>query len=250
MTNDAPPIGQDIPRKEGKTMPEVIDFHAHILPHMDHGSGRAATASDQLAIIQQAGVTKVCATSHFYPQDILPEVFLGERRKSLEAALRAYGYGPRPRILLGAEVLICQGLENMEGLRDLCIDGTDILLLEMPFTHEDWGHDLYRTVHEIREQGITPVLAHVERYPRESIERLFDMGLYGQMNCNSLTKLFKPKHLLCWVEDGKIVAFGSDLHGHDPKSYAPFIKVMNTYKEHADRIMRTTAQLLKNAREY
>ena len=34
------------------------------------------------------------------------------------------------------------------------------------------------------------------------------------------------------------------------KSYAPFIKVMNIYKEHADRIMRTTAQLLKNAKEY
>jgi tyrosine-protein phosphatase YwqE len=94
------------------------------------------------------------------------------------------------------------------------------------------------------------VLAHVDRYPLTSIERLFDMGLYGQMNCNSLTKLFKPKHLLRWVEDGKIVAFGSDLHGHDPKSYVPFIKVMNTYKEHADRIMRTTAHLLKHAKEY
>jgi protein-tyrosine phosphatase len=231
-------------------MSEVIDFHAHILPRMDHGSDRTATAADQLAIIQQAGVTKVCATSHFYPQDILPEVFLEERKKSLELTLRAYGYGPRPRILLGAEVLICQGLENMEGLRDLCIAGTDIMLLEMPFTHEDWGHDLYHTVHEIQKQGITPVLAHVDRYPLASIERLFDMGLYGQMNCNSLAKLFKPKHLLRWVEDGKIVAFGSDLHGHDPKSYAPFIKVMNTYKEHADRIMRTTAQLLKNAKEY
>ncbi len=231
-------------------MSEVIDFHAHILPHMDHGSGRAATASEQLAIIQQAGVTKVCATSHFYPQDILPEVFLEERRKSLEIALRTYGYGPRPRILLGAEVLICQGLEHMEGLRELCIDGTDIMLLEMPFTHGNWGHDLYHTVHEIQQQGITPVLAHVDRYPRESIEQLFDMGLYGQINCDSLTKVFKPKHLLRWIEDGKIVAFGSDLHGCDPKSYAPFTKVMNTYKDHAERIMRTTAQLLKNAREY
>ena len=217
---------------------------------MDHGSGRAATAADQLAMTQQAGVTKVCATSHFYPQDILPEVFLEERKQSLERALRAYGYGPRPRILLGAEVLICQGLENMEGLQGLCVEGTNVLLLEMPFIHEDWGHGLYHTVHEIQKQGINPVLAHVDRYPRESIERLFDMGLYGQINCDSLTKVFKPKHLLRWIEDGKIVAFGSDLHGSDPKSYLPFTKVMNTYKDHAERIMRTTAQLLKNAREY
>jgi protein-tyrosine phosphatase len=177
-------------------------------------------------------------------------VFLRERRQSLENALRAYGYAPRPRILLGAEVLICQGLENMEGLHGLCVEGTNVMLLEMPFTHGDWGRELYRTVHEIMKQGINPVLAHVDRYPRESIERLFDMGLYGQINCDSLTKLFKPKHLLRWIEDGKIVAFGSDLHGCDPKGYAPFTKVMNTYSDHVTRIMRTTALLLKNAKEY
>ena len=244
------PIGQDAPRKEGNAMAEVIDFHAHILPHMDHGSRRVSTSVDQLAIMQQAGVSKVCATSHFYPQDVLPEVFIEERLRSLEHALRSYGYGPRPRILLGAEVLICQGLENMEGLKDLCVEGTDILLLEMPFTHGDWGRDLYHTVHEIRKKGITPVLAHVDRYPKKSIEQLFDMGLYGQINCDSLTKMFKPKHLLRWVEDGKIVAFGSDLHGSEPKSYVPFTKVMNTYSDHAARIMRTTAKLLQNAKEY
>ena len=250
MTNDILPSGRISEGKKGNTMSEVIDFHAHILPHMDHGSGSSATATGQLTLMQMAGVTKVCATSHFYPQDILPEVFLEERRHSLESALRAYGRGPRPRILLGAEVLICQGLENMEGLRELCVEGTNVMLLEMPFTHGNWGRDLYRTVYEIQKQGIHPVLAHVDRYPRESIEQLFDMGLYGQINCDSMAKVFKPKHLLRWLEDGKIVAFGSDLHGHEPKSYAPFTKVMNTYSDHFTRIMRTTDQLLKNAKEY
>ena len=244
------PIGQDAPRKEGNAMAEVIDFHAHILPHMDHGSRRTSTSVDQLTIMQQAGVSKVCATSHFYPQDVLPDVFLEERRQSLERALRSYGDAPRPRILLGAEVLICQGLENMEGLTGLCVEGTDILLLEMPFTRGDWGRELYRTVHEIRKKGITPVLAHVDRYPKHSIEQLFDMGLCGQINCDSLSKVFKPKHLLRWVESGRIVAFGSDLHGNDPKGYAPFTKVMSTYADHVARIMETTARLLQNATEY
>lgn len=231
-------------------MAELIDFHAHILPHMDHGSKRTAVAADQLAIIQQAGVGMVCATSHFYPQDVLLDVFLEDRRDSLQQALKAYGYGPRPRVLLGAEVLICQGLENMDGLSRLCVEGTNVLLLEMPFTHGDWDHGLYHTVHEIQNQGINPILAHVDRYPRESVERLFDMGLYGQINCDSLSKLFKPKHLLRWIEDGKIVAFGSDLHGSDPKSYAPYVKVVSTMTDHADRIMRTTATLLKDAKRY
>ena len=231
-------------------MSEVIDFHAHILPHMDHGSGSTATATGQLALMQMAGVTGVCATSHFYPQDVLPEVFLSERMQSLSHLLKTYGAAPRPRIHLGAEVLICSGLENMDGLRDLCIEGTNVMLLEMPFTHGNWSRDLYRTVYEITKQGINPVLAHVDRYPRESIEQLFDMGLYGQINCDSMAKVFKPKHLMRWIEDGKIVALGSDLHGSHPKSYVPFTKVTGNLKEQSDRIMRTTAELLKNAKKY
>lgn len=231
-------------------MAELIDFHAHILPHMDHGSGRTTTAVDQLALIGKAGVTTVCATSHFYPQDILPEVFLEERQISLRSLLKGLGPAPRPRILLGAEVLVCAGLENMEGLRDLCVEGTNVMLLEMPFTHDDWDHGLYHTVHEIQNLGINTVLAHVDRYPMESIERLFDMGLYGQINCDSLAKVFKPKHLLRWIEEGKIVAFGSDLHGSDPKSYAPFTKVMSNMTDHVGHIMRTTATLLKDAKRY
>ena len=229
---------------------ELIDFHAHILPHMDHGSSRTATAKEQLALIHSAGVKTVCATSHFYPQDVLPEVFIEERRASLKTLLTAMAGAKRPTIHLGAEVLICKGLENMEGLEKLCVEGTDVMLLEMPFTHGDWDQSLYNTVREIKKQGINPVLAHVDRYPKESIEELFDMGLYGQINCDSLVKLFKPKHLLRWIEDGKIVAFGSDLHGNNPKSYAPFTKVMSTMTDHVDHIMRTTATLLKDAKRY
>ena len=228
----------------------MIDLHSHLAYGFDDGAVDREVCCRMLEAYAAGGVTTVCATSHFYPQDILPEVFLEEREDSLKLLLKGYGHGRRPSILLGAEVLICQGLENMEGLRDLCVQGTDVMLLEMPFTHGDWDRSLYNTVREIKKQGINPVLAHVDRYPKESIEELFDMGLYGQINCDSLVKLFKPKHLLRWIEDGKIVAFGSDLHGNNPKSYAPFTKVMSTMTDHVDHIMRTTATLLKNAKRY
>ncbi|MBP3665469.1 MAG: hypothetical protein J6K29_00310 [Clostridia bacterium] len=231
-------------------MSELLDFHAHILPHMDHGSRHTETATAQLSLMAKAGVGTVCATSHFYPQDILPEVFLEERQKSLQLLLRAHGKANRPEILLGAEVLICAGLENMEGLRELCVEGTDVLLLEMPFTKDDWDHSLYHTVHEILMQGIRPVLAHVDRYPPHAIEQMFDMGLYGQVNCDALSKLFKPKHLLRWMEEGKIVALGSDLHGAEEKAYTPFTKVLRTMPEQSERIMRTAHTLLKQAKRY
>jgi protein-tyrosine phosphatase len=229
---------------------ELIDFHAHILPHMDHGSSRTATAKGQLTLIQSAGVKTVCATSHFYPQDVLPEVFIEERRASLKTLLAAMGAAKRPNIYLGAEVLICKGLENMEGLERLCVEGTDVLLLEMPFTHDTWDNDLFRTVHEMKKKGYRIVLAHVDRYPSDLIEEMFDMGVQGQINVGSLNKLFKPKQLMRWIDEGSIVALGSDLHGCDPKAYAPFTKVVGSLGERAERIMRTTEAMLKSAKKY
>jgi protein-tyrosine phosphatase len=229
---------------------ELIDFHAHILPHMDHGSSRTATAKEQLTLIQSAGVKTVCATSHFYPQDVLPEVFIEERRASLKTLLTAMGAAKRPNIYLGAEVLICKGLENMEGLERLCVEGTDVLLLEMPFTHDTWDNDLFRTVHELKKKGYRIVLAHVDRYPADLIEEMFDMGVQGQINADSLNKLFKPKQLMRWIDEGNIVALGSDLHGCDPKSYAPFTKVVSSMADRTERIMRSTEALLQGAKKY
>lgn len=229
---------------------ELLDFHAHILPHMDHGSTRTETGKAQLALIHEAGVQTVCATSHFYPQDILPAVFLENRRRSLKGLLQAYGDAPRPRILLGAEVLICPGMEEMEDLEKLCVEGTNILLLEMPFTKHTWDRALFRTAYEIKKRGLTPVLAHVDRYPAELIETLFDMDLYGQLNANSLTGLIKPKHLLRWMEAGRIVALGSDLHGKDPKSYTHFTKVLKNYPAQSEAMMSRAAALLKDAKRY
>ena len=229
---------------------ELIDFHAHILPHMDHGSSRTVTAMEQLTLIQSAGVKTVCATSHFYPQDVLSEVFIEERKASLKTLLAAMGPAKRPGIHLGAEVLICKGLENMEGLEKLCVEGTDVLLLEMPFTHDSWDNDLFHTVLEMKKKGYRIVLAHVDRYPPNLIEEMFDMGVQGQINTGSLSKLFKPKPLLRWIDEGNIVALGSDLHGCNPKSYAPFTKVVSSMTDRVERIMRSTEALLQSAKKY
>ena len=101
-----------------------------------------------------------------------------------------------------------------------------------------------------RKQGIRMVLAHVDRYPADLIEGLFDMGLMGQLNADSLHKLFKPKHLLRWIDEGSIVALGSDLHGCDPKSYVPFSKTVSGMAERMERVMTATAALVKDAKKY
>lgn len=229
---------------------EILDFHAHILPHMDHGSGRTEDGKKQLELIQTAGVQTVCATSHFYPQEILPSVYLENRKASLRNLLHAYGDAPRPRIIPGAEVLICPGMEEMEGLESLCLEGTNVLLLEMPFTKERWDQGLFRTARRIAERGIHPVFAHVDRYPPYLVEMLFDMEFTGQINAPALTGLFKPRHLLRWIEEGYVVALGSDLHGSDPKRYAPLIKLIKSRPHLCETVMARTAELLRDAKRY
>lgn len=229
---------------------ELIDFHAHILPHMDHGSRHTETACEQLSLMHAAGIDTVCATSHFYPHNTLPDEFLKNRDFNRDHLFRAFGDAPRPTLLMGAEVLICPDLDKMEGIERLCVEGTRILLLEMPFDAKLWDKALHHTIRNLVRKDILPVLAHVDRYPRESIAELFEYGLLGQVNASALDRFFKPKYLLDWIDDGHIVALGSDLHGSDPKSYAPYTKFVRSMPARAEMIMEATANLLAEAIRY
>lgn len=226
---------------------KLIDFHSHILPRLDHGSRSSQVSMGQLRLITDAGVDTVCATSHFYPQEVLAHRFLEARDAAFERLLEVYGEQPRPRIVLGAEVLICEGLDQMEGLEALCLEGTKVLLLEMPFSAGAWTPRLYNTVEEIAERGLVPVFAHVDRYPAKLVERLFDMGFSAQVNASSLDRFFKPRHLLRWIDEGVITALGSDLHGDKAEAYLPYIKVCDSLKEKTAQIMAETEKLLSTA---
>ena len=228
-----------------------IDFHSHILPHLDHGSGSRETSASQLAMMQAAGTQVVCATSHFYPQRALLDAFLKKREESLGALLSRVADAPRPRILLGAEVLICEGLENMEGLHRLCLEGTNLLLLEMPFVKGDaWTPKLYNTAEEILQKGIQPVLAHVDRYPKKAVEPLLKKGMLAQVNADGLCRRMGRRHLMEWIEQGLVVALGSDLHEAPPDGYRAWYRVMTTMPEQFRTIMERTEKLVEGAVRY
>lgn len=115
--------------------PMRIDFHAHILPHADHGCDGVPTARRQLDLMRAAGIGAAVAVAHFYPHRHTAAVFLRRRDNGMNLLHSALREGD-PRILAGAEVLLCAGLEHMEGLERLSIAGSGgVLLLELPYTH-------------------------------------------------------------------------------------------------------------------
>lgn len=220
---------------------DVVDFHSHILPAADHGSDSVETSLKQLKLASDDGITRIIATPHFYPHKHTLEKFL-QKREECAKSLSDVCDGSLPTVKLGAEVLLCQGLEKLQSLDKLCLCGTDYLLLELPFS--DFRQEYCYTVEKILKSGFKIVLAHVDRYPKENIEQLIDVGIdMLQVNADSLDKLFKPKHILEWAKNGKVVALGSDIHGNDAKAYKRFTKAKAVLGDSLEFIAQKSDQI-------
>lgn len=188
----------------------TLDSHAHILPRCDHGSDGVDTSLRQLAMAGEAGVRTVCATPHFYPQKESVECFLARRQRSWEQ-LWPHLTGEEPKIELGAEVLICDGIEHMEGLPRLCRSGTRELLLEMPFYR--WPQSIWDTLYRLLERRVVQiVLAHADRYPPEDIQQLIREGVPLQLNAECLTRIWSRGRYIRWIEQDAVCFLGSDIH--------------------------------------
>ena len=226
----------------------VTDFHTHILPGVDHGSYDLSTSLEQIRQIAAAGVDRVVATSHFYPTQLAVDEFLKKRNEACGRLLNAASGKCHLEVALGAEVLICPGIDEMEGLERLCVEGTKVLLLEMPM-HNTWSDELLYTVENITELGIIPVMAHIDRYPAENVEMLMELDVKAQINTGMFGKLFfnMPKNILEYIRSGQVVAIGSDIHKTEEKQYKAFKKALNSLGDYTGEIMCRTDELLDGA---
>lgn len=199
---------------------DIVDFHSHILPGVDHGSEDLNTSILQLDIAKNSSVNRILATSHFYPAQHNVLDFLQMRDKAAKELITAKG-ADLPEIKLGAEVLICDGLERLPDLSKLCFQGTNYIMIELPFF--EFTENMAATIEAISEQGLNVILAHADRYPKNVIEYLLDYGVKSlQINADSLCAFFKKKHIFKWLEKGFVGMIGSDIHGADKNAYHKF----------------------------
>ena len=189
----------------------TYDFHAHIWPCADHGSRSEEDTEAQLAILRASGVKQVVATPHFYPDNWHSAADFLAFRREREAMLRPLLAKTDLSVYAGAEVLLSEGIDRMEGLRELCIAGTNVLLLEMPFFR--WNERLYQTVASLTCSGMCVLLAHIDRYPDRYAEDLFKCGYRGILDVSALVGLpnrRRRKKLLSWIDEGYVVGIGSN----------------------------------------
>ena len=225
----------------------LYDFHSHILPGADHGSNGIETTEKQFDIIEKSGVNAIVATPHFYPHAHSVDSFLIKRNSAISSACALLD-NKDVELYVGAEVLLCEGIERMEELSCLCIEGTEYMLTEMPFG--EWSDNLIETLSKISRMGITPVIAHIDRYPIEFIQRLMQMpDLKFQINADIFRSLCCRRFYKDLIEKGNISAIGSDLHG--VRGYDSFLKAIKYIGEaNTEKVMCQTAEILKNAKNY
>ena len=229
-------------------MDMVIDFHAHILPGLDHGCKDEAESLVQLKSAAAENIDVIVATSHFYPHMHTVEGFLNNRQEAVQKImylLSGYDEGEMPRVIPGAEVLVCTNMDKMPGLDKLCIEGTDIMLVELPFT-KIWDKELVETVVRMHTRNnIHVVLAHADRYSYDAVMELVGHGIDLQLNAESVCKLSKRGLCKKYIATGKVVALGSDVHGVSDayKNYSKARKLLGTLSA---KILEKTMDLLKN----
>jgi protein-tyrosine phosphatase len=167
---------------------------------------------------REHGVDTVIATPHFYADRDDPEAFLKKRETAYKKLLlEMENFEPRelPRIVLGAEVAYFEGMSDCEELSLLNIEGTKLLLLEMPMS--SWTEYMVRELIEMSgRSSIKVILAHVERYmalQKQSVwNRLLESGILMQVNASFFTSFASKRKALSLLREGSVHFVGSDSH--------------------------------------
>lgn len=196
----------------------MVDFHSHVLPGMDDGAPDEKIAAEMLRMSRKQGVDLVVATPHYYHSSKDTEAFF-ERRDDSYNRLVAYlqhANAEVPKLIKGAEVKFSHELLKSDIIERFCIEGTNMLLLEMPFScWNNWMFDLlFETASK---KNIDFIIAHAERYVNgvrnfEKLRPLLDMNFTIQVNSDSVFNFAKRKIVKRLFEENKVHLIGSDMH--------------------------------------
>lgn len=199
------------------------DCHTHVIPGIDDGSRSLSESLKMLELLQGEGVQTVAATSHMFPArfDNQPDDLKRGFAALQEAAL---GAGLKVQLQLGAEHYLDDGFVQRVRAGVLLAFGPERYVLFETTTGAHAPPNLLEAVHELRDRGFSPLVAHIERYAylrgeegRELVEDLRAAGARFQVN-RTVGKANRPGvggrgRMIQWLmERDWIDEVGSDLH--------------------------------------
>ena len=140
-----------------------------------------------------------------------PLRLLNEAYESLKPHLKP----EHPKILLGAEVLYNHALVSCDDTPKLCLQETDYLLWEMPYTQITSA--IVSDTEELAGLNQLKIMvAHIERYLHftsyNELSELMSLDVIGQINAVSLTKFSSRSKIKKLIKDGFVYLLGTDYH--------------------------------------
>lgn len=178
---------------------DSIDIHSHILYGIDDGS---KSLEESINIIKEhikMGFTDIVVTPHYIENskyktnNIDKENILNNLKKELKKQ------NIKINLYLGNEVFINNNIEELIKKQEIAkINNSKYLLIEFPMNEKP--NDINNIIYELKIKGITPIIAHPERYD------------YVEKN---------PNLVLEWIEEGALLQsnYGSiiGIYGSGPQ---------------------------------
>ncbi|MGT2887225.1 tyrosine protein phosphatase [Streptococcus didelphis] len=237
----------------------MIDIHSHIVFDVDDGP---LTIEESLLLIEESyrqGVRTIVSTSHRRkgmfetPEDDILNKFNHVKR---EAEKQFEGLS----ILYGGELYFTRDtLENLEHKLIPTMNNSRFALIE--FSMATPWKEIHLALSQILMLGITPILAHIERYDAlafkaERVQEIIDMGCYTQINSVHVLKaklfgdplkVFK-KRAKYFLDADLVHCVASDMHNltkRPPFMQEAYKKIVKDYGlRRAQELFESNAQTL------
>lgn len=219
----------------------MIDIHSHILPGIDDGARDVYDTLEMALMAVNSGVRAIIATPHCNIPWSSGNYLGSAYREALQKARGAIEQERMPiKILSGMEVFVTFDLPELikEG-KILTLNHSNYILIEFDFGEEPEFVDVM--VARLKELGLTPIIAHPERYDfiKEDIhfaKRLVRQGCVLQTNKGSFLGHYGSRSentAFEMVKSGLVQVVASD--AHSPVARTPYmLDARRAIKEFAD----------------
>jgi len=225
------------------------DIHTHIIPGIDDGAKDEKASRAILEMLIKQGITDVCFSSHFYPQNKPMKEFLQKRADGyakIKDICQELGIKPH----LASEVAIAKNIFLYQDISELCIDGGEFLLTELPFDYADVSLVKDMILRLTVNFSVTPIIVHPERYVdffnEDFLTEMAELGCYAQFDIDALTNRRIRKKLIKFIEGDLIQFVGSDCH--DVTNRKPNFDLLDKFldKETVGYLFNNNAQIFED----
>lgn len=201
------------------------DLHSHYLPGVDDGSKSLEVTKNMLKNAYQNGVTDIIFTPHY----ILDSRFMSNKstnERIIEPIIKFAKEEYNINVFLGNEVYCNSEMLDLYKRGEIStLNNSRYMLIEIPMYSKI--NNVKSIFFELISNGITPILAHPERYTAyyndlDFFFELREMGVLMQMNASSIVGEYgsKAKKMVTKLLKANLISFvGSDIHSdHERKN--------------------------------